>query len=82
MDRLSRASITRCKGLSPTMHESVKTKKINNLNFHSSEVVSRYRDPQLQVGHNNSYLFNMRAKMCKFDDQTGFVPDNCDLYDQ
>ena len=26
--------------------------KFNNLNFHSPEIVSRYRDPQLQVGEN------------------------------
>ena len=26
--------------------------KLNNLNFHPLEVVSRYRDPQLQVGEN------------------------------
>ena len=26
--------------------------KIHNLNFHPLEVVSRYRDPQLQVGEN------------------------------
>ena len=28
----------------------------NNVNFHPHEVVSRYRDPQLQVGENYSYL--------------------------
>ena len=27
-------------------------KGLNNLNFHPFEVVSRYRDPQLQVGEN------------------------------
>ena len=32
--------------------------KLNHLNFHPLEVVSRYRDPQLQVGENYSYLFN------------------------
>ena len=26
--------------------------KLNNLNFHPLEVLSRYRDPQLQVGEN------------------------------
>ena len=31
-----------------------------NLNFHPLEVVSRYRDPQLQVAENYSYLFNLR----------------------
>ena len=30
------------------------------LNFHPLEVVSRYRDPQLQVGGNYSYLLNLR----------------------
>ena len=28
------------------------------INFHPIEVVSRYRDPQPQVGVNYSYLFN------------------------
>ena len=28
------------------------------LNFHPLEVVSHYRDPQLQVDENYSYLFN------------------------
>ena len=32
--------------------------KSSNLNFHPLEVVSRYRDPQLQVGENYWYLFN------------------------
>ena len=31
------------------------TAKIDNLNFHSLEVVSRHRDPQLQVGENYLY---------------------------
>ena len=30
--------------------------KFNHLNFHPFEVVSRYRDPQLQVGENYSYF--------------------------
>ena len=28
-----------------------------NLNFHPPEVMSRYRDPQLQAGENYSYLY-------------------------
>ena len=39
--------------------------KLNNLNFHPLEVVSRYRDPQLQVGENYSYLFILRPNICK-----------------
>ena len=30
-----------------------------NLNFHSLEVVSRYRDPQVQVTENLRYLWNL-----------------------
>ena len=30
--------------------------KVIHLNFHPLEVVSRYRDPQLQVDENYSYL--------------------------
>ena len=33
--------------------------KLCNLSFHSLEVVSRYRDPQLQVVDNYSYLFSL-----------------------
>ena len=34
------------------------TAELNNLIFHPLEVVSHYRDSQLQVGENYSYLFN------------------------
>ena len=33
------------------------------LNFHPLEVVSRYRDTQLQVGEIYSYLFNLRPNI-------------------
>ena len=33
------------------------------LNYHPLEVVSRYRDPQLEVGENYSYLFNLRVNI-------------------
>ena len=36
-----------------------------NLNFHPLDVVSRYRDPQLQVGENDSCLFNLGHNICK-----------------
>ena len=39
--------------------------KLNQSIFHPFEVVSRYRDPQLQVGEKYSYLFNFRANICK-----------------
>ena len=42
------------------------TAMIFNLNCHPHEVVSRYRDPQLQVGENYSYLFNLRPNMYNF----------------
>ena len=31
------------------------------------DVVSRYRDPQLQVGENYSYLFNLRSSYANLD---------------
>ena len=37
--------------------------KVIYLNFHPLEVVSRYRDPQLQVDE-NYYLFNLKS-ICK-----------------
>ena len=39
--------------------------KLNYLNFQTLEVVSRYRDPQLQVVENYSYLFNLRRNIYK-----------------
>ena len=39
--------------------------EINNLNFHPLEVVSRYRDPQLQAGENCSYLYNLKQNICQ-----------------
>ena len=39
---------------------------IEPLNFHPPKVVSRYRDPQLQVAENYSYLINLGPDICKF----------------
>ena len=39
--------------------------KLIYLNFHPLEVVSRYRDPQLQAAENYSYLFNLSTDICK-----------------
>ena len=51
-----------------------------NLNFHPLEVVCRYRDPQLQVGENYSYLFDLRSNICKYWYlNTYSVPNNCAL---
>ena len=47
-------------------HLDYKTGKLNNLNFHPLEVVSRYRDPQPQVGENYSYLVNLRTNIVWF----------------
>ena len=45
-----------------------------HLNFHPLEVVSRYRDPQLQVAE-NYYLFNLSTNICKSSClDTHFVP--------
>ena len=35
----------------------------SDLMFHPLEVVSRYRDPQLQVGENYSYLFILKPNI-------------------
>ena len=39
--------------------------KLIYLIFHLPEVVSRYRDPQLQVDENYSYLYNLRQNICQ-----------------
>ena len=57
----------------------VSTGRLCCLNFHPLEVVSRYRGPQLQVGENYSYLFNLRQKNCKsFSLNARFIPSNGD----
>ena len=49
-------------------------------NFQPLEVVSRYRDPQLQVVENCSYLFNLRPKIYKSSRlNSDFTPNNNDL---
>ena len=51
-----------------------------HLNFHPLEVVSRYRDPQLQVGGSFWYLFTLWPNICKSRClNTHFAPNNCDL---
>ena len=42
------------------------TAKLSNLNFHPLEVVSRWRDPQLQVSENYSDLTKWRSTVFKF----------------
>ena len=39
--------------------------KLIYLNFQPLKIVSRYREPQLQVAENYSYLFNMTPDICK-----------------
>ena len=52
------------------------------LNFHPLEVVSRYRDSQLQVAENHSYLFNLSTNICKsWWLDTHFIPHDSDLVD-
>ena len=54
--------------------------KVNNLNFYPLEVVGRYRDPQLQVGENYSYLLNVRLNIYKYGClHTHLIPYKCDL---
>ena len=54
--------------------------KLNYLNFQPLEVVPRYRDAQLQVSENYSYLFNLTPNIFKsWCLNTYFIPNNCDL---
>ena len=50
----------------------------NYLN-HQHEIVSRYRDQQLQVGENYSYLLTLRQNICL---NAHFSPNNSDLIRQ
>ena len=46
-------------------------------NFHPLEIVSRYRDPQLQVAENSSHFFNFCTNICKsWCLDTHFIPNN------
>ena len=48
--------------------------------IHPLEVVSRYRDPQLQVAENYSYLFSVSTNISKFRCfYTHFIPNTSDL---
>ena len=52
------------------------------LNFQPLEVVSRYRDPQLQVAEKYSYLFHLSTDVCKSRSlDTHFIRNNSDLVD-
>ena len=42
------------------------TLTLNLFKFSTLEGMSRYRDPQPQVVENYSYLFNLRASICKY----------------
>ena len=55
--------------------------KLIYLNFHLPEVVSRYRDPQLQIAGNDSYLFNLSTNSRKFWClDTHFIPNNSHFF--
>ena len=51
--------------------------KINNLNSHPLEVVSRYRDPQFQVNETYFYLLNLQIVL--FKQLQSISPNNSDL---
>ena len=50
-----------------TAHLDPYPAKLIYLNFQPLEVVSRYRDPQLQVAENYSYLFNFITEISNLD---------------
>ena len=55
----------------------------NYLNFPPLKFSSRYRDPQLQVADNYSYLFNLNTNICKsLCLDTHFIANNSDLVDE
>ena len=56
--------------------------KLIYLNFYPREVVSRYRDPQLQVAENYTYMFNLSTNICKsWCLDKYFISNNSDLVD-
>ena len=64
-------------------HDNPLSADLNHLNSHPPEIVSRYRDPQLQVGENYLYLFNLIPNICKsWCLNAHFVPNSCDFDSQ
>ena len=56
--------------------------KILYLNFYPLQVVSRYRDPQLQLPKNYAYLINLRTNIYKsWCLDPHFIPNNSDSID-
>ena len=56
-------------------------KALYNLNFHTLDVVSRYRDAQIQVDENFSLLFHFRPNNYKYKYlNTHFIYNNGDLF--
>ena len=53
--------------------------KLNNLHFHRLKIVSRYRDPQLQVSENYQYWFNLRLNIWKSSCLNAHFVHNTDL---
>ena len=57
--------------------------KLFFFNFQPLEVMSRYRDPQLQVVENYSNLFNLSTNICKSQClHTHFIPNDSDMVDK
>ena len=70
---------TLCRKLYTSLHKPLSC----YLNFHPLEVVSRYRDHQLQVGENYKYVFNWSRNICKsWCLDTHLIPQNSDLVNQ
>ena len=56
--------------------------KLSHLKVHQLDVLSRYRNPQFQVGKNCTHLYNnyLWPNICKsWSVNTHFIPNNCDL---
>ena len=58
-------TLTASTGRRPTGSRATTTTVSFDFNCQPLEVVSRYRDPQLQVASNYWYLFNLALKTCK-----------------
>ena len=58
--------IIRCDQMIIEAHVNPCPAKLSNFNFNPVEVVSRYRDPQLQLCENYSYLFILMPIICNY----------------
>ena len=60
-------------GYNSGKHDMLTMQEVSYLIFHPLEVVSLYRDPQLQAGDNYVHVSNLRPSRCNWYLNTHFI---------